>query len=181
MHTRPRGGVPPQPPAAGYGLAGGYADPRYGTPNAYSPTFAPPIGVWRSPVDDRPAVTGMGGAIRAVFTKYVGFEGRASRPEFWYWMLFYGIVLVGCYALLIIGMLGSYGPGYAPGFGMSAIAGLFGLLLWLWLLASFLPTLAVQIRRLRDAGFHWAVIFLNLVPFGGIAVLVMCAMPSKYP
>jgi uncharacterized membrane protein YhaH (DUF805 family) len=142
---------------------------------------APPIGVWRSAVDDRPAVTGMGGAIRTVFSKYAGFEGRASRPEFWYWMLFYGIVLAGCYALLIIGVFTSYGPGYGRGYGLPMLGGLFMVLLWLWLLGTFLPTLAVQIRRLRDAGYHWAVIFLSLVPFGGIAVLVMCAMPSRYP
>jgi uncharacterized membrane protein YhaH (DUF805 family) len=61
------------------------------------------------------------------------------------------------------------------------LGGLFMVLLWLWLLGTFLPTLAVQVRRLRDAGYHWAVIFLSLVPFGGIAVLVMCAMPSRYP
>ena len=43
----------------------------------------------------------------------------------------------------------------------------------------FTPSLAVKVRRLRDAGFHWAFIFLHFVPMGGLALLVLLAMPSK--
>ena len=43
----------------------------------------------------------------------------------------------------------------------------------------FTPSLAVKVRRLRDAGFHWAFIFLYFVPMGGIALLVLLAMPTK--
>ena len=42
-----------------------------------------------------------------------------------------------------------------------------------------MPTLALSVRRLRDAGFHWAFIFLRFVPMGGIALLVLFAMPTK--
>ena len=44
----------------------------------------------------------------------------------------------------------------------------------------FLPWLALTVRRLRDAGFHWALIFVAFVPFvGSIALLVLLAMPTK--
>lgn len=43
-----------------------------------------------------------------------------------------------------------------------------------------LPSIAVTVRRLRDAGFHWAFIFIGLVPIvGAIALIVMLAWPSK--
>lgn len=39
---------------------------------------------------------------------------------------------------------------------------------------------AESLRRLRDAGFHWAFIFIGLVPIvGPIALIVMLAWPSK--
>ena len=40
----------------------------------------------------------------------------------------------------------------------------------------FLPGLALTVRRLRDAGFHWALIFVAFVPFVGSIAL---AMPTK--
>ena len=47
-------------------------------------------------------------------------------------------------------------------------------------LALFLPWIALTVRRLRDAGFHWALIFVGFIPMvGGIALLVLLAMPSK--
>ena len=37
-----------------------------------------------------------------------------------------------------------------------------------------------SLRRLRDAGFHWAFIFIALVPIvGPITLIVMLAWPSK--
>lgn len=52
---------------------------------------------------------------------------------------------------------------------------------YLFLAAIFmLPSIAVTVRRLRDAGFHWAFIFIALVPLvGPIALIVMLAWPSK--
>ena len=44
----------------------------------------------------------------------------------------------------------------------------------------FIPSLAVKVRRLRDAGLHWAFIFLHFVPMvGRLALLVLLAMPTK--
>ena len=47
-------------------------------------------------------------------------------------------------------------------------------------IALFLPELALTVRRLRDAGFHWALIFIIFIPMvGSLALLVLLAMPTK--
>jgi uncharacterized membrane protein YhaH (DUF805 family) len=153
----PAGAPPPMqayPVVQAYGTA---VVPHYGAPA--------PVGAWRSPVDDRPLIRGMGDAIRTVFQKYAAFEGRATRPEFWYWYLF--SVLVGVGGALVL---------WIPVLGVLA-----GLALFAFGLAVLIPTYAVMVRRLRDGGFHWAFLLLALVPFGGIALLVMLCQPSKHP
>lgn len=145
--------LPPRPlvPGTGGQLGSGY------TP--------PPVGVWRSPIDTRPLVRGMGDAIPAVFTRYVQFEGRATRAEFWYFALFWTLVTIG---LVFLGVV--------PVLGFSALLGLLA-----WNVGALLPVVAVSVRRLRDAGLHWAWMFLALLPFGGIALIVLWCQPSKYP
>ena len=85
-------------------------------------------------------------SIRECFIKYAEFNGRASRSEFWWFMLF--IVLVAS-ALLLIN---------------ETVSNIF-------LIATLLPLLAVGTRRLRDSGKSpWWQLFL-LVPVGGIISL----------
>ena len=57
--------------------------------------------------------------------------------------------------------------------GLAIIYMIFGI-------ALFLPGLALTVRRLRDAGFHWALIFIIFIPMvGPLAFLVLLAMPTK--
>ena len=46
-------------------------------------------------------------------------------------------------------------------------------------LVIFIPSIALRVRRLRDAGLHWAFIFLAFAPMGGFILLVLLAMPTK--
>lgn len=85
------------------------------------------------------------GAIKAGFLNYVNFRGTATRPEFWYWFLFTTLVGIVTSALEATGNI-------ATAFS----------------LATFLPTLSVTVRRLRDAGFSWVWLLMPLpfvVPF----------------
>ena len=60
------------------------------------------------------------------------------------------------------------------------IFGLVAIIYVVFYLAILVPTIALTIRRLRDAGFHWAFIFLRFAPMvGGIALLILLAMPTK--
>ncbi len=89
-----------------------------------------------------------GQAIGGAFRKYAEFTGRASRPEFWWFVLFVLTVSLGLNAL-------SNGLASAWGF------------------AILLPLLAVSVRRLRDAGFAWPMIFLGLIPLVGFIILTV--------
>lgn len=86
------------------------------------------------------------GSIRTCLTNYAEFEGRAGRPEFWWFALF--VVLCTSAFTLLSETLGS-----------------------LFLLAVLLPLLAVGTRRLRDTGHSpWWQLFL-LVPIGGLVIV----------
>ena len=65
------------------------------------------------------------GAIKAGFKNYVSFRGTATRPEFWYWILFTALVLIVVSALDRSGTLGN-----------------------VFSVATLLPSLAVAVRRL---------------------------------
>jgi len=89
-------------------------------------------------------------AINSCFRQYVGFNGRASRPEFWWFMLF--SFLVGA-AAAIVDPRGTVGA--------------------LISLALLLPTLAVGARRLHDTGRSGWWLLIALVPIAGLIVLIV--------
>lgn len=113
-------------------------------------------------------------AIKNFFKGYVDFSGRSTRPDYW-WIWLANIILS-------IPFYMAYASVIANPHSEAAIMTL-GLLVFVYIilgLALFLPGLAVTVRRLRDAGFHWALIFVGFVPFvGSIALLVLLAMPTK--
>jgi uncharacterized membrane protein YhaH (DUF805 family) len=101
----------------------------------------------------------IGQAVSICFAKYADFRGRASRPEYWWFTLF--VTIVSLIALT---------------FDALARSGLYSTI---WNLAVLLPTLAVTVRRLRDAGLHWAWILIGLVPLvGWVILIVLLARPS---
>ena len=107
-------------------------------------------------------------SIKTVFRKYAEFEGRASRPEFWWFTLF---------SALVVSALGTLNFTTMNGDGVLAIG---STLTSLWSIAVLLPTLAVTVRRLRDAGRDWKEIFWALLPLvGWILLLIRLADPTK--
>lgn len=148
--------VPTHPgtaPAAAYAAAGAMA----------------PIGVWRSPVDNRPIVNDMWTAVKVAFAKYATFDGRASRSEYWYFTLAMVLAFMVAWFAAVMSM-------FVPILGLVILLALVG-----GAFAIIVPTLAIQVRRLRDAGWAWPWIFLNMAPFGAIVLIVASCQPSKYP
>jgi uncharacterized membrane protein YhaH (DUF805 family) len=92
-------------------------------------------------------------AVSTCFSKYVDFEGRASRPEYWFWVLF--VFVVGL-VLRLIGLLA---------FGGFVLSGLFHL-------AVLLPGLAVAARRLHDVDRSGWFLLLAFIPIVGWLVLL---------
>jgi len=163
--------VPPYPGAGPITGAPVYPGPGYAPQATYGqsgivPGMQLPVGVWRSSVDDRPPVNGLGRAIAVCFQRYASFDGRAGQAEFWYFML--AMVIFSAVWWVLSLPLAVFGMFLAPLIGLAG-------------LALILPSLAVTVRRLRDAGYPWGLIFLVFVPFGAIVLLVLCAQQSKYP
>ncbi len=103
-----------------------------------------------------------------VLNKYVKFDGRANRSEFWQFVL--AVFLIGL-AFSILGVI------FAK---VKVIVILLNILNGLVSLALLLPSIAVAVRRLSDIGKSWPWIFINFIPLiGQIWFLILMATPSK--
>ena len=98
-----------------------------------------------------------GSSIRTAFRKYADFDGRASRPELWWFLLF--SALVGS----ALGAFDVTTPSGTVELGTSLAS--------VWFIAVLLPLLAVSVRRLRDAGHPWTQLLWLLVPIAGLIVV----------
>jgi uncharacterized membrane protein YhaH (DUF805 family) len=108
-------------------------------------------------------------AIRTVLSKYTTFSGRASRPEFWWWVLF--VVLLNVATGIVDATL------IAPTLGFEPYEELAGQPLSLIVsLAILLPNISVSVRRLHDidrSGWWYLII---LIPFIGVLVIIYWAV-----
>ncbi|PYY36019.1 DUF805 domain-containing protein [Curtobacterium sp. MCJR17_055] len=133
----------------------------------------------------RPARLGrLADAVERVFRKYVRFDGRASRSEFWWWSLAQTIVIGVLYVLIGIGGATSdlrTDPVTGTTSGTpNALYWIAAVLLGLYSLATIIPNLAVTWRRLHDANLAGPFFFLSVIPFfGGIILIVLTILPSK--
>ncbi|AOX67162.1 hypothetical protein BJK06_16850 [Curtobacterium sp. BH-2-1-1] len=98
-------------------------------------------------------------AVRTVARKAADFRGRAARPEFWWFILFSAVVGTALGAANVVTPAGTVMVG-------SALSGV-------WSVVVFVPTLAVTVRRLRDAGRRWQNVFWLLLPFVGLILLIV--------
>ena len=106
---------------------------------------------------------------------YVDFSGRSTRSEYWWIYLTNFILAVFLYMIIYSTVVSN--PNSIEAIETVNSLTNFGIF---WLVIFFLPGLALTIRRLRDAGFHWALIFITFIPWvGSIALLVLLAFPSK--
>ncbi|RBW56346.1 DUF805 domain-containing protein [Tenacibaculum sp. E3R01] len=91
-----------------------------------------------------------------VLKQYVDFSGRARREEYWMFTL--------------INLLISWGAmGISIGLDIPVLA----ILLNLYSLAVFLPSLAVAVRRLHDVGKSGWNILIALIPLVGAIILLV--------
>ena len=127
--------------------------------------------------------------VKTCIAKYNSFSGNATRSEFWSWALFVAVVsggLMGAAAMLVM-IRNSAGPDTAsnPLNWLSMVFFPILILLGLFLLFCLLPTLAVAVRRLRDAGYKpWIIIFPLLLLIGCIhpaLVVALSGMDSTPP
>ena len=112
-------------------------------------------------------------AYKNFFKGYVDFAGRSTRSD--YWWIWLGNMII------YIPFFFAYGNAISNPRNESALIALGGTAIIYMVigLALLLPSLALMVRRLRDAGFHWALIFILFDPLGSIVLLVLLAMPTK--
>jgi uncharacterized membrane protein YhaH (DUF805 family) len=93
-------------------------------------------------------------AVKTCFNKYADFNGRAARPEFWWFFLLQFV------AYLASGMV-------------------HGLLYLLVFVALLLPGIAVGARRMHDIGKSGWILLLGLIPLVGLVLLYFAAQPGS--
>lgn len=95
-------------------------------------------------------------SIQTCFSKYATFSGRASRSEYWWFCLFNFLVAI-ILAMLELSTLST-----------------------IYTLATFLPSLAVCVRRLHDVGKSGWMYFVAFIPIvGAIWWLVLFCTDSQ--
>jgi uncharacterized membrane protein YhaH (DUF805 family) len=118
-----------------------------------------------------------GGAIARGFKKYATFTGRASRSEYWWWALFTFVVyLVLGLITFAIGTATSRDGGRTPGLLAIPLIIVFAV----FFLGIIVPTLALTVRRLHDAGYSGLFALLLLLPYlGSLIMMIFALLPSS--
>lgn len=109
------------------------------------------------------------------YRRYADFNGRSQRKEYWMFLLLFLIVYAVGLTIMLAGGFGGSEPG--PLFWLG------GALLAIFVIGSFIPSLAVQVRRFHDQDKSGWFVLLNFIPYiGGIIVLVfMCLEGTRGP
>ena len=126
-------------------------------------------------------------AYKKFWKGYVDFKGRSTRSDYWLNVLAQCLVfLLFGFLLILIMILGGDPATYtsdAYSFQMILIYIVLSAL-GIYMLALLIPSIAIMVRRLRDSGYHWALIFLRFAfVIGGIVLLILFCQPTKveYP
>ena len=115
-------------------------------------------------------------AYKKFWKGYVDFKGRSTPSDLWSAYL----------AHLLIVFAGNWLEAVFESMADEISSDLFTisvilfLIIFVFCIAAVLPCIAIAVRRLRDAGYHWAYIFIPLIPFVGIFILVfLLCQPTK--
>ena len=116
-------------------------------------------------------------AYKKFWKGYVDFEGRSTRSD--YWFVYLVNVLITFAYFLLQAVFGGLAAATDSSF-LAVISLILLLIFFAYGVAAVLPCIAVAVRRLRDAGYHWAYIFIPLIPFVGIFSLIfLLCQPTK--
>lgn len=111
-----------------------------------------------------------------VLLKYAVFEGRARRKEFWYFKLFHNLII---FSLILRGIYQALTKTYDEENLFELVFTLLPPFFWFYLLVTFLPNLAVSVRRLHDINKGGENLLMWLVaPVGTLILFVFHAMPG---
>ena len=104
-------------------------------------------------------------SLQLFWMQYADFSRKSDRKEFWIsqvWHLLFTSPF-WIYQLVLLFSNSKSEEDVIPLTGMD-VSSWFSIFFLLYLYLIFVPQQAVVVRRLRDAGFHWSLIFLFLGP-----------------
>lgn len=123
------------------------------------------------------------------FRKYADFHGRATRAEYWLFTLFLFVINMGLN--IVDWAFGTTGASFNELSGLlssgeiasepttttaqqTLVTTLVNIVAVLFALGTIVPSIAVTVRRLRDAGFAWWWIIVRFAGLlvGGIVIIV---------
>lgn len=108
-------------------------------------------------------------AIKYGFKNYANFKGVIDRRTFWWWYLFATgtlglLTIISIIVSVVTESSGSYMLDEPLSPAASLFSGLLSLLVNLVSLGLMLPTLALEVRRLRDVGTNPLFLLFGLIP-----------------
>ena len=117
-------------------------------------------------------------AVKTCLSKYATFSGRASRSEYWWFYLAFIIAAIICTIPLIWLANNMRVPGAFYGDVRSLYLPYY-IPIAILVLATFVPFLAVSVRRLHDSNKRGWWYLVTLVPYvGGLIYLVLMVLPG---
>ena len=116
-------------------------------------------------------------AYKKFWKGYVDFTGCSTPLDYWFAYSARVLILFARYLLLAVFERMAAETGSSDLFTIGVIL---LLIFFVYGVATVLPGIAITVRRLRDAGYHWAFIFLRFaLGIGGIILLVLYCQPTK--
>lgn len=116
-------------------------------------------------------------AYKKFWKGYVDFTGCSTPSDYWFAYSAHVLTLFAWYLLLAVFERMAAETGSSDLFTIGVIL---PLIFFAYGVATVLPGIAITVRRLRDAGYHWAFIFLRFaLGIGGIILLVLYCQPTK--
>lgn len=103
----------------------------------------------------------------AALKKYADFSGRASRSEYWYFVLFYFLISI------VLSIVDAVTGTLNPNTGVGLLSGVFTL-------AMIVPSISVNVRRLHDIDRSgWWLLMIFAIVIGWIVLLVFGVQDSQ--
>lgn len=103
----------------------------------------------------------------STFKKYAVVQGRATRTEYWMWVL---LNIAALFALgLVEGMVGMF-----PNTDESVLGSIFSLVI-------LVPSICVAVRRLHDTGKTGWLMLLMFLPLVGAIILIIFFCQDSQP
>lgn len=113
---------------------------------------------------------------QAMTRRYADFRSRARRTEYWSFVVFSWLIVVGLFVPVLIVEPAILSEGHDP--SLIAIAAMIPL--GLVVLALIIPNIAVTVRRFHDTGLSGWLYLVTFIPYvGGLFQFVISVIPGQ--